>query len=257
MKITIKTFLQLSAMVILCVFVISSCKKEKDNEDESNNNGSTNTWTPCPGTPTVTDADGNVYNTVLIGNQCWMKENLKVGTRIDSTKEMTDNGVIEKYCYDDDPANCDVYGGLYQWNELMGYSTQESSQGICPNGWHVPSDEEWKILEGSVDSEYGVGDSIWNSVDWRGYDAGDNIKSKNGWYSGGNGSDTFSFSAIPGGVRGYDGYLNGLGHYAYFWSSTEYISNHAWGRILHFSNEHVSRYFIGKESGFSVRCIKD
>ncbi len=74
---------------------------------------------PSSGTSTVTDADGNVYNTVQIGNQCWMKENLKVGTRINGSQNMSDNGFVEKYCYNNDPANCDVYGGLYQWDEMV------------------------------------------------------------------------------------------------------------------------------------------
>ena len=69
------------------------------------------------GTATVQDDDGNTYNTVLVGTQCWMKENLNIGNKIDGANQQTDNGLIEKYCYNDDDANCTTYGGLYQWNE--------------------------------------------------------------------------------------------------------------------------------------------
>ena len=79
------------------------------------NVGGTGGGNPCPGTPTVTDADGNVYNTVQIGGQCWMRENLRVGTQINGNTEMTNNSIIEKYCYDDDPENCEAFGGMYQW----------------------------------------------------------------------------------------------------------------------------------------------
>jgi len=88
-----------------------------------------------------TDArDGKTYNTVLIGTQCWMRENLNIGTRIDGSQNQTDNGTIEKYCYDDLESNCDIYGGLYQWDEAMQYVTTQGVQGICPAGWHLPTD---------------------------------------------------------------------------------------------------------------------
>ena len=83
------------------------------------------------------DADGNSYNTVLIGSQCWMAENLNVGTRIDGVSGPTNNNVIEKYCYVDDPDICDIDGGLYQWDEMTQYSSTEGVQGICPTGWQL------------------------------------------------------------------------------------------------------------------------
>ncbi len=98
--------------------------------------------------------DGQNYNTVQIGDQCWMAENLNVGTMIDGSDDQTQQTpeVIEKYCYDNNTANCDTYGGLYQWNEMMHYTTQEGAQGICPAGWHVPTDGEWCTLTQVVDA---------------------------------------------------------------------------------------------------------
>ena len=175
---------------------------------------------PCPGIPTVT-YEGQVYNTVLIGEQCWLKENLNVGTMINGTEEMTNNGIIEKYCYDNDPVNCDEYGGLYQWNEMMEYTTTPGVQGICPAGWHIPTDDEIKILEGTVDSQYPVGDPIWDYEGFRGFDAGLNLKSTSGWYNNGNGIDLFGFTALPGGNRDNYGGFDSLSYNTYFWCSLE------------------------------------
>jgi uncharacterized protein (TIGR02145 family) len=212
---------------------------------------------PCPGTPTVT-YEGQVYNTALIGNQCWLKENLNVGTMINGDQEQTDNGTIEKYCYDNDPANCDTYGGLYQWNEMMQYTTTQGMQGICPPDWHIPTDEEWKILEGTVDSQYPVGDPVWDVSGWRGLDAGLNLKSVSGWNSGGNGTDLYGFTALPGGVRYALGDFDYLGTYGKFWSSTETNTDFAWGRILtSVYDDRVYRNYLYKEDGRSVRCLKD
>jgi len=165
--------------------------------------------------------DEQTYNTIQIGNQCWMAENLNIGEMINGFEEMTDNGVIEKYCFDNDPANCEAYGGLYQWNEMMEYVSDSATQGICPEGWYLPTDFEWKILEGTVDSQYPVGDPIWEGTGIRGFDAGLNLKSTNGWYDGGNGTNFYGFNALPGGSYldsyGSFGYME---YYAFFWSST-------------------------------------
>ncbi|MEK7520136.1 MAG: FISUMP domain-containing protein, partial [Patescibacteria group bacterium] len=108
----------------------------------------------CPGT--VYDADfatnGISYAAVAIGSQCWMAENLNRGTMIAGTGNQTNNSTVEKYCYKDsspyyDTANCDAYGGMYQWSEAMNYSTTEGAQGICPTGWHIPTDSEQYALE--------------------------------------------------------------------------------------------------------------
>ena len=211
---------------------------------------------PCPGMETITYG-GQVYNTVLIGTKCWLKENLNVGTMIPGSQDMADNSTIEKYCYENNPSNCETYGGLYQWNEMMQYNTQQGVKGICPSGWHIPTDDELKILEGTVDSQYGVGDPEWNGIGVRGFDACFHLKSTAGWYGNGNGDDSFGFTALPGGYRTYYGSFGGLGNYADFWSSTESNGSHAWGRSLGYDYDKVLRGYSNKTNGFSARCLQD
>lgn len=211
----------------------------------------------CPGIPEVI-YEGRVYHTVQIFSQCWLKENLNVGTIINGSMEMTDNGILEKYCYYNDTNRCNEYGGLYQWNELMSYSSQQGTQGICPSGWHIPADAEWKILEGAADSQYGIGDQVWDLYGLRGYDAGTHLKSTNKWTGNGNGSDRIGFSGLPGGYRFGDGnfYLRTMN--ALWWSSTEGNTTSAWNRYLAYNNPIVDRdYGDNKGFGFGVRCIKD
>ena len=206
------------------------------------------------GNPFTDPRDEQIYTTVQIGDQCWMAENLSIGTMIIGTEEMTDNGVIEKYCYDNDPSNCETYGGLYQWNETMQYTTTQAIQGICPSDWHLPSDDEWNILEGTVDSQYPVGDPVWNGSGWRGYDVGVKLKSTTSWYSGGNGTNDFGFTALPGGSLS-DGYFHVLTESGYFWSSSEGSSTYAWYRCLKYDNDEVFCYNYDKNHGRSVRCL--
>ena len=208
------------------------------------------------GNPIIDERDEQVYNTVLIGGQCWMAENLNIGTMINGIEEMTDNGVIEKYCYDNNTANCDDYGGLYQWNEIMEYTTIRGVQGICPEEWHVPTDDEWKILEGTVDSQYPVGDPIWDNTGWRGYDVGLNLKSTSGWLTN-NGYDIYGFTALPGGHNHSDGTFLYLTSHAYFWPSSEDNTNFAWRRSLVNSAIDIARYIQLKSQSLSIRCLKD
>ena len=208
------------------------------------------------GDPFTDPRDEQTYETVQIGDQCWMAENLNIGSMINAIQEMTDNGVIEKYCYNNDPANCEIYGGLYQWNEIMEYSTIPGVQGICPAGWHLPTDDEWKILEGTVDSQYPVGDPIWNTWQWRGFDAGKNLKSTTGWYQN-TGTDAFGFTALPTGAR-TGGSFQDLGFGGYFWSSSQTsTADYALCRGLGYNIDEVSRNDINKSNGFSSRCLQD
>ena len=209
---------------------------------------------PCPGMPTVT-YEGQEYNTVLIGAQCWLKENLNVGAMINGSQNQTNNGTIEKYCYDNDPSNCATYGGLYQWNEAMEYSTTPGVQGICPSGWHLPTDEEWKQLEGAVDSQYGYPDPEWDDAGLRGYDAGLNLKATSGWNSGGNGTDLYGFGALPGGGRSTNGSFGYLGYRGHWWSSCS--GSYAWVRGLYYGYDGSDRDDDDKASGRSVRCLQD
>jgi len=192
----------------------------------------------CPGTPTVTYA-GKTYNTVQIGNQCWLKENLDVGTMINGIEEMTDNSTIEKYCYDDIPANCETYGGLYQWNETMQYSTTPGVQGICPPGWHIPTTSEFNTLKGAVGGD------------------GNGLKREDQGSSGGQGTNTSGFSALLAGFRGVNGYFYGLGDYAYFWSSIRYGATFARRLYLNYGGSNIILDHNNRDYGFSVRCLKD
>lgn len=107
---------------------------------------------PACDVATVDDTDGNTYDTVAVGNQCWMKQNMRVGNRINSGTNQTNNSVIEKYCYNDNNTDCTAMhpnepdGGLYTWDEAMQYVSTEGAQGICPTGWHIPSVSEWDTL---------------------------------------------------------------------------------------------------------------
>ena len=213
----------------------------------------------CPGIPTVI-YEGQVYNTIQIFSQCWLKENLNVGTMIPGIQEMSNNSVIEKYCYNNEQDSCTKYGGLYQWDEMMQYSAQLvlGAQSICPPGWHLPTDEEWRVLEGAVDSQYGIGDNTWDDIAYRGYDAGTNLKTTSDWYYNGNGTDLFGFSGLPGGFRVYDGFFIEVGIRSFWWSSTEYYYNfYAWHRNFNYYSPEVARYHYQKDSGFSARCLRD
>ena len=210
---------------------------------------------PCLGTPTVT-YEGQVYNTIQIYSQCWLKENLNVGTNIQGDQNMTDNGVIEKYCYNNVPLKCDVWGGLYQWNEMMQYTTQQGTQGICPPGWHLPTDDEIKVLEGAVDSQYGIGNPEWDGWDFRGLDIGYRIKSTTGWSHNGNGIDSHGYTLLPAGARFTNGSFIHSNNHAYIWSSNEHTDNYAWGRLIYTFNE-SDRNSFNREYGFSVRCLRD
>ncbi len=206
----------------------------------------------------ITDSrDGKTYEIVQVGNQCWMKESMNIGTRIDGSIDQSDDGSIEKYCYDDSDANCNTYGGLYQWNEMMQYTTTEGVQGICPDGWHIPSDDEWKTLYGTVDSQYGVGDSEWDGTGWIGTDAGENLKSTTGWNSGGSGTNLYGFSALPSGYRNPSGNFYNLGNHGDTWSSTESGSEYAFECYLAYNYNKVNRDNPDKDHAFAVRCIRD
>jgi uncharacterized protein (TIGR02145 family) len=212
-----------------------------------------------PGCPaSVTDEDGNTYETVKIGGQCWMAENLNVGVQVDSVNtgathsDVADNGTIEKYCYNNDTNNCDTYGGLYDWREAMQYTTTAGTQGICPTGWHIPTDEEFKTLE----KQLGMSTSEADNTGWRGTDEGDKMKIISECEDGAN-CNASLFSASMAGYRRHEGPFNSLGSHTYFWSSSESSSSNAWGRYLYQDYSDVDRFTSLKEFGFSVRCLKD
>jgi len=169
------------------------------------------------------------------------------------------NGSIEKYCYNNISGNCDTYGGLYEWNEMMQYTTTEGVQGICPDGWHIPTNVEWCLLEQYLDEVTIICDPPATNYSG-GIDAGGHLKMSGTsyWNSPNTGATNSSgFTAMPGGNGGYETYGN-LGQRGYFWTSTEYNSTSAYLKFLIFFNVYVS-YGMGLKSsgGHSVRCIKN
>jgi uncharacterized protein (TIGR02145 family) len=193
--------------------------------------GSTAEWV-CGNT---LEYSGKIYNTVQVGSQCWLKENLDVGTMILGSDTAKDNGIIEKYCYSNDTSNCNTYGGLYQWNEAMQYTTTPGTKGICPLGWHFPASAEFQILSNIVGGD------------------GNALKA----IGQGTGTNTSGFSALLAGSRGYDGYFHYLLDYAIFWSSTEGDSTFAYYMYLYYSSSGIGLDGFYKAYGLSVRCLQD
>ncbi|MCX6174130.1 MAG: T9SS type A sorting domain-containing protein [Ignavibacteriales bacterium] len=206
--------------------------------------------TPCPGTPTVT-YEGKTYNTVQIGNQCWLKENLDIGTMIQGNQDQMNNGIIEKYCYDNNPSNCATYGGLYQWAETIQYENGATNtswpnpafsgdvQGICPSGWHIPTNAEFQTLETSVNRD------------------GNALKSIGQGNGSGIGTNTSGFSALLTGGRHAAGYFVNFVSFSYFWSTTDDYGNTAYLQYLDHGNSSCYLSIENKKAGFSIRCIKD
>ncbi len=186
----------------------------------------------CAGRPTVS-YEGKTYNTVQIGTQCWLKENLDIGIMIQVNQNASNNGIIEKYCYNDDASNCATYGGLYQWNEAMAYSTTPGTKGICPTGWRIPTLlEEFQTLNTTVSGSSNALKAIGQ----------------------GTGTNTSGFSALLTGCRDVNSTFYDLGHHSYFWSSTDYDAILTHG--LHLDDGGSINFFgLHKEYGFSVRCI--
>ena len=228
------------------------------------------TGAPCAGggsftcgTSTVVDIDGNTYNTVLIGTQCWTKSNLKVtkyndGTAItfDNSGGSAGNGAGETWSaratsltaaysiLSNEPSNgtnATNYGFLYNWFAVT------DPKKICPAGWHVPSDAEFTAL-GSYASP----------------DPGDKLKSTSSlWVGTTTKTDNFGFSALPGRLRQFNGEykLGALDRYAYFWTTTQDNSTigfpDAWQYAIYYNSNTLDRYSSGKEEGASIRCLKD
>ena len=221
---------------------------------------------------TVTDIDGNVYETIQIGEQLWMAENLKVTqyNNGDPITHVTNNGDWGSYdegqygIYDNDPSYAETYGNLYNW------AVVDDSRGVCPEGWHVPSDDEWKELEMAVGMSQAEADDTGhrgtneasklagNAVLWNEGDLKDNAR-----------FGVSGFNALPSGyhvtsnnVAGY----YGIGSLAYFWSSSDFIYYDpysgndiivVWTRSLSNDNASVFRFYDVRQHGFSLRCVSD
>ena len=188
-----------------------------------------------------------------------MARNLDAGEMIPGAYDQLDNGIIEKYCYNDDSAYCHEYGALYQWDEIMNYDIYASgTQGICPDGFHIPTDAEWKVLEGRADSQYGVGDPVWDQVGQRGLDVALNLKSAGGWGDQGDGTDAVHFNVLPTGIFHYLGWFQQYRFNGRFWTSDKGPAHGAWYRSFNSGYNTVYRNNHGdRDSGFSLRCLKD
>ncbi|MBM3436952.1 MAG: hypothetical protein FJY07_12135, partial [Bacteroidetes bacterium] len=160
------------------------------------------------------------------------------------------------YCMSDMQLGCDLFGGLYYWNEAMNYVFEPGGQGICPDGWHIPLDLEWQILEGAADSEYGIGDPVWDAIEWRGSDAGGNLKQTGTslWEPPNTGAtDAYGFCALPAGYFVQNAFW-GPGYKTYLFSSDFPVKYY---RNLDWNQWQVRRNTWSGSAGFSVRCIKN
>lgn len=186
----------------------------------------------------VMDVDGNIYNIIEIGEQTWMKENLRV-------THTPDGSAISGYAYIDNEDSIAKYGLLYTWDVAMNGSKDEGAQGICPEGWHIPSDDEWKQLE----MELGMTSAEADMVNvWRGSPVGTLMKA--GGASG--------YEAQLAGRRASGGSFSLMGRMEYMWTSTEYTGTLAWRRCLDAQSTQVGRWnTFPKSYGFSVRCVKN
>lgn len=217
--------------------------------------------TPCPDCATITDIDGNVYRTVLIGNQCWLVENLRTtkykdGEQIPITTDNIEwkNATSAAMCYyNNDSENSVNYGILYNF-----YAVETGK--LCPEGWHVATDNEWKELEGFVDTEYGIGNNIWDTEGWRGSDVGVKLKSANGWLGGSeqNGTDDYGFLGLPAGLReGNNGEFQRVEEWGLWWSAKNTDETNVYRRYLGNHENNIARFPSNMANGHSVRCIKD
>ena len=185
-----------------------------------------------------------------------MAENLNIGTMIDySIQNQHDNGIIEKFCPGGNSNFCNTYGGIYQWDEAMQYVTTPGTQGICPAGWHIPTDSEWKTMEMYL----GMSQSDANGYGWRGTDEGGKLKEAgtSHWISPNNGATNSSgFTALPSGYMSPLHQYSGITAETSFWTSDEIGGTNAWYRNLNTFDKRVKRFNSHKASGFSVRCVK-
>jgi uncharacterized protein (TIGR02145 family) len=205
-----------------------------------------------------------------MGSQCWLKENLNVGTRIDKNTDQTNNSVVEKYCYNDDEANCSTYGGLYQWGELVQYLNGASNvanwnpvpagnvQGLCPPGWHIPSEPEYYALRINISNL--VAPSM--GATQEGMAMREN-SSYGHWAVPANpaydGNNYTGFTALGAGARnmtspGYWTYFNTA---AYLWTKSTSGTQYAYSYYMINSTPYFSQGSQNRGFGLSVRCLKD
>ncbi|MBO7586934.1 MAG: fibrobacter succinogenes major paralogous domain-containing protein, partial [Bacteroidales bacterium] len=228
---------------------------------------------PCPSVPTVTDYDGNIYTTVKIGEQCWMKENLRTTHYEDGVEILAGSvpsfDIPYRYYPNGDSSNVPTYGYLYNWAAVMhGMAPSDANpsgvQGICPSGWHIPSDVEWTQLTSYVSSvpDYVCGDdstfiarALAAEEGWQMYSNYLNscrVGSFNPYAN-----NITGFSARPAGCYGYfsDTSYVAFGKHAVYWSASEYSPTEAWDRSIWHGRTYMNRFYPDKDAVISVRCI--
>jgi uncharacterized protein (TIGR02145 family) len=212
-------------------------------------------WTNCGD---VLTHGGELYPTVLINTQCWFAKNLNIGTMTVTLGQGTSCASIQKYCYDDDENNCTTYGGLYTWTQAMCGSVTEGAQGICPTGWHIPSDPEYVALTNYLGSAacatYRTGNN-----NYCGAPAGDRMKAA-GLCEGRTPCGDSGFNGLLGGQAGSDKTFIGMGVYTIFWTSSDHSStSEAWRSGLAIDQSGVdSTYFYSSYAAArAIRCLKD
>ncbi len=195
---------------------------------------------------------GYNYSTVQIGDQCWFAENCRYLPVVSPSSE---GNTTDPYYYVYDyegtdvisaqaQANYSTYGVLYNWPAVM-------EPGICPSGWHIPTELEWQTMEIAL----GMFASEASGIGWRGTDQGSQMKSTSGWVNNGNGSNSSGFTALPGGFRYSGGFSSNEG-YGHWWSASESGSD-SWRRGLGYNDDAVYRDFDNRDDGFSARCVRD
>jgi len=236
-------FNKLFLIIVIAIMILSvSCKKDP-----------TSSNVPA----TINDFDGNVYNTIVIGNQVWMAENLKVthyrnGELIPNVTNNAEWAGLSSGAYssyDNNNSNVSDYGFLYNWHAV------NDNRNLAPEGWHVPTEDDWQQL----DRYLGMSDSQINGSYDRGTDEGGKIKETgtSHWNSPNTGATNSSgFSAVPGGNRA-GGTFRSIGDFGYWWSSTEHNNNVAWVRVLFHNSSSFGRGSTVAHYGYSVRCIRD
>jgi len=248
-------------LFVWTLFLLVACDKVNPGENENY-------------IPSVSDFDGNIYRTVQIGNQLWMASNLRTthyadGTPIQVLESDSDWEALDlddkAYCYYDNDGNAEAftYGALYTWSAALNgaYSSDVNPslvQGVCPDGWHIPSDAEWKELE----MHLGMDRIDADTTGPRGVSIGSQLAvNRDLWIDGLLESTpvfgTSGFLALPGGGRRYNGTFGHVGDNANFWTATEKNIEQAWGRHIYSEYTTVHRYGNVKSDGFSVRCVKD
>ena len=202
----------------------------------------------CEDLTSVTDIDGNTYSVVTIGSQCWMGENLKTSRFRDGSAiaEVTDDTewkdqLTPAFCwYNNDNSNEATYGKLYNWFAI------EDARGVCPEGWHVPSDAEFAVLTkylGSADDVAGGRLKEEGTTHWE----APNVLASN----------SSGFTGLPGGMRFQEGQFDHMGKNGLFWSSRRESTSLAFYLTLTYNSAATYRTYIYKRSGFSCRCVKD